>query len=209
MKVHSVEQGTDEWRKLRLGIPTSSAFEKLITPGGKPSTQARAYAFQLIAERITGRPADDFQITYWMERGNGLEPDAARAYEFAQEVDTQKVGFITNDAGTIGCSPDRLVLGHPGALEIKCYAPHNHVAVAVDGFGEKHIPQVQGQLLIGEFEWVDRWAFHPDMPPVRVRTYRDEAYIAKLDTALTSFLDMMNDMEAKLRASGFLLESQS
>jgi len=206
MRVHSVEQGTDEWRKLRLGIPTSSEFSSLITPGGKPSTQARGYAHQLIAERITGRPADDFQGTYWMQRGTELEPEAARAYEFAQDVTTQRVGFITNDACTIGCSPDRLVIGHPGALEVKCYAPANHVAVAVDGFGEKHIPQVQGQLLIGEFEWVDRWAYHPDMPPVRVRTYRDEAYIAKLADALARFLDTLAEMEAHLRTTGFLQE---
>jgi len=204
MRVHAVEQGTDEWRKLRMGIPTSSAFERILTAGGKPSIQARAYAFQLIAEKMLGRPLDDFGGTYWMQRGTELEPEAARAYEFQQQVDTQKVGFITNDAGTIGCSPDRLVLGHPGALEVKCYSPQNHIAVAVDGFGDKHIPQVQGQLLIGEFEWVDRWAYHPDMPPVRVRTFRDEDYIAKLAEALEKFQEMMARMEDKLRADGFL-----
>lgn len=204
MRVHSVEQGTEEWRKLRLGIPTSSMFHTLITPTGKPSTQARKYAYQLIAEEITGRPCDDFAGSYWMERGKELEPEAARAYEFHQEVETKLVGFITNDAGTIGCSPDRLVLGKNAGVEIKCYKAENHIAVAVEGFGNDHVPQVQGQLLIGEFDYVDRWSYHPDMPPVLVRTHRDEGFITKLAEALERFLEDKARMREQLRASGFL-----
>ena len=44
-------------------------------------------------------------------------------YEFDQDVAVQKVGFITDDNHTIGCSPGRLV-GDEGLLEIEApYRP--------------------------------------------------------------------------------------
>jgi hypothetical protein len=41
MKIHNCTQGTEEWRKLRAGIPTASEFHKIITPKtGQLSKQA-------------------------------------------------------------------------------------------------------------------------------------------------------------------------
>ena len=37
MKAWHVLQGSDEWRRLRLGIPTSSCFDKIVTPTGRMS----------------------------------------------------------------------------------------------------------------------------------------------------------------------------
>ena len=34
MIIHEVEQGSGDWLKLRLGIPTASEFDKIITPTG-------------------------------------------------------------------------------------------------------------------------------------------------------------------------------
>jgi len=33
--IHEVEQNTPEWLTLRLGIPTASMFDKIVTPAGK------------------------------------------------------------------------------------------------------------------------------------------------------------------------------
>jgi hypothetical protein len=49
---HDVTQYSEEYDRLRLGIPTSSNFHKIITPQGRPSKQWREYACVLIAERI-------------------------------------------------------------------------------------------------------------------------------------------------------------
>ena len=38
MREYKFEQGTDEWLQSRLGCPSGSGFDKLITGGGKPST---------------------------------------------------------------------------------------------------------------------------------------------------------------------------
>jgi len=53
-----IEQGTEEWSKARLGIPTASCFDKLVTTKGEPSKQAQKYMWQLAAEKITGVSED-------------------------------------------------------------------------------------------------------------------------------------------------------
>jgi hypothetical protein len=46
---HDVAQYSEAYTRLKLGIPTSSHFHKIITPQGKPSRQWREYACVLIA----------------------------------------------------------------------------------------------------------------------------------------------------------------
>ena len=66
MIIHGCEQGTDEWFQARCGIPTASSFDKLITPTGKPSTQADAYMHQLLAEWVMGEKIS-MDSTFWMQ----------------------------------------------------------------------------------------------------------------------------------------------
>lgn len=52
---HKVEQGSEEWLILRLGIPTASEFSNIITPArGEPTKGEKSEGFQdhLICERI-------------------------------------------------------------------------------------------------------------------------------------------------------------
>lgn len=206
MKIHNMEQGTVDWFAVRLGIPTSSCFEKIVTPTGKLSAQARKYAFYLVTEKLLNRSLDSLQNLEWVERGKELEPEAARMYEFQQEVKTKAVGFITTDNGQIGCSPDRLIVGQNAGVEIKCPAPHTHVEYLVDGFGKDYRVQVQGQMLVAEFDFVDRWSFHPEMPPVLVRTYRDEEFIGFLRDSLEAFNEMKEAMLAEVQSRGYFAE---
>jgi len=55
----------------------------------------------------------------------------------------------------------------------------------------KHKPQIQGQLLVSERDWVDYWVYNPRLPPVRVRNYRDEEFIEKLETHLKKFREVL------------------
>ena len=90
-------------------------------------------------------------------------------------IDTEPVGFITTDDGLIGASPDRLVKGAPIGLEIKCPAPHTHLAYLLDGTAPEYKPQVQGQMLVAELERVDLYSYHDRMPPCTIKTPRDDA----------------------------------
>jgi hypothetical protein len=206
MIIHDMPQGGLEWLEARLGIPTSSNFEKIVTPTGKLSTQSRAYAHYLVTEVLLQRQLDNIDNLEWIARGKEMEPQAVKMYEFQQECETRAVGFISTDDGMVGCSPDRLVLGASGGVEIKCPAPHTHVGYMVDGRGDKYKPQTQGQMLVAEFDFVDFWSYHPELPPVLERTYRDEQYIATLSKALNQFNDMRLEMLEKVRAKGFIAE---
>lgn len=180
MLIHNVEQGTEDWFKVRLGIPTASCFDRIITPTGKDSTQAEAYENKLVAELLTGKPVDDFDGNAWTERGNELEPDAANFYAMQHDVEPVKIGFVTDDARAYGCSPDRMI-GDDGLLEIKCPAPHTHVKYMLDqSIDRKYYPQLQGQLFVTGRLWVDIISYHPEMQPVILRVERDEPFIIDL-----------------------------
>ena len=142
MIVHDCIQGTTEWLSVRAGIPTASMFDQIITPKtGKLSTSSEGYMLRLLAERILKRPIEQQAFSGWMDRGSAMESDAVAFYEFQRSLDTVKVGFITNDAGTIGASPDRLV-GDDGLLEIKCPSEAVHMGYLLHGsLGEKHRPR--------------------------------------------------------------------
>lgn len=210
MIFHNIEHTTDEWFKARLGLPTASCFNKIITPKtGKLSSQADAYANLLIAEIILGRPQETFPQTFWMERGEMLEADAKKLYEFETGYDIKNGGFATNDLGSAGASPDARIFDKDGKLiggaEIKCPAPWTHVENLLrDEIDPDYIPQVQGQILIYGFEFVDWFSYHPEMPPALIRTYRDDEYCEKLESALSDFHEIKMAKIEKLKSKGML-----
>lgn len=204
MIIHNCEQGTIEWSNLRLGIPTASEFHRIVTPTGALSAQSRDYAYRLVAESLLMRPlSEDISNLPQIQHGKEYEAEAVRSYEFDNGVKTVKVGFMTNDAGDIGASPDRLV-DDCGVLEIKCPQPATMVAYHVSGvIDAKYKPQIQGQLMVSGRNWCDWLAYSREMPTITIRTLRDDEYIEKLSKALADFVHMKNDIAAKLLASGF------
>lgn len=208
MKIHDVAQGSGDWLKLRLGIPTASQFHRIVTPTGQFSKQSRAYAHYLLAEQLLNYSLESLQNLEWIARGKDIEPQAVRMYEFEQDAETAPVGFITTDDLRLGATPDRLIVGSAGALEVKCPAPQTHVGYMIEGFGADYVPQVQGQMLVGEFDFVDRYSHHPELPPVLLRTHRDEPYIAKLRAALAEFCDHKDEALEAIRAKGYFAEKR-
>jgi len=171
--LHDVTQYSEVYDRLKLGIPTSSHFHKIITPQGKPSKQWREYACVLIAERILQRKIE-FYKSLPMERGLIVEAEAADWYEFDQDVTVQTIGFITDDNHTIGCSPDRLV-GDEGLLEIKAPLPQTQVEYWISGeVNERFRPQLQGQLYVSQRSWVDIVCWHDVLPKIVVRVEPDD-----------------------------------
>ncbi len=207
MKVYDFEQGSEEWLQIRLGKPTASEFDKIITGTGSKSTQASDYINKLLAELLTKKPVNTFQKTEAMERGNELEQEAADYYEMLNNIDLVKIGFCVDDAEQYGCSPDRLV-GEDGLLEIKCPLAHTHVKYLLSGkMDTGYIPQVQGQLMITGRAWCDFMSYHPDMPPLIVRVARDEEYILNLKGELSGLLSKLNERKSNLISKGFLDEA--
>lgn len=197
IRVEDAFVGTELWKNRRLGIPTASNFDKIITPKtAKKSTQWEAYAHQLIAEQITGRYVNDFSSGY-TERGNEMESEAIDYYELTRDVDTEQAVFILRNDLRAGCTPDRFV-GEAGLLEIKCPKADVHVGYLLDVAGIGYRSQVQGELWIAERDWVDTLSYNPHMPPALVRQGRDESFIGTMASLVNQFSDYVDELKLQL-----------
>lgn len=200
MICYDFPQGSDAWKKARLGVVTASGADSILTPGTlKPSKQAAPYMARLVTETLLGAPLDDVSSQF-MDRGTQMEPEARKWYGWDRDCDVAQVGFITTDDGRLGCSPDGLV-GEDGGLEIKCPAAHTHVAYNMDpdSLVAAYRTQVQVSLLVTGRAWWDILSFHEDLPKVVVRVYPDDAYRAAFLPALTKFLADMDAALARMR----------
>lgn len=190
MIVHDVKQGSDEWRELRAAKPTASNFGNIITAVTmKVSASSHPYMCTLIAEHLIG-PMEETD-TKFMQRGTALETVAIHYYEFmaskrSHKVKVERVGFVTNDEGTVGGSPDGLV-GEEGGLEIKCRGAGKHVAGLLGRYTQD-LPQIQGLMWLTERTWWDLLYYNPEIPPAITRITRDEEYISRLKAALDVFV---------------------
>lgn len=203
MKIIDCDQGSVEWYRARIGIPTASEFHQIVTPAkGLLSKSSRKYAYRLIAERLLNRPMESVEGQQWMERGKELEPKAAAQYQFVHDVELARVGFVTTDDGMIGASPDRIVKGTAAGVEIKVPSPAVHIGYMLDGPGDDYRPQVQGQNWVCEFDYVDFYSYSDVMPARVIRTGRDEPYIALLRDALEQFNIQLLVMLQKAREMG-------
>ena len=136
-----------------------------------------------------------------MERGLIVEAEAADWYEFDQDVTVQRIGVITDEEHTMGCSPDRLV-GDDGLLEIKAPLPHTQVEYWICGeVHERFRPQLQGQLYVSQRSWVDLVCWHDVLPKVVMRVEPDEKFIEALDRELQIFNFFIERVMEKIRAT--------
>ena len=186
-------QGSDEWLAIRLGIPTASEFDRIVTPKKLDLAAAsKAYMHKLLAEWMYGAPLEAF-VSPWMERGTALESEAVHYYEMERDVETQAIGFVLTDDGNAGASPDRLI-GEIAALELKCPALETHVGYMLDpqSLLMEYRMQCQGQLWVcADRDYADLMSYYPGFPAVIVRHYRDEVVQKALSLHILAFVETM------------------
>lgn len=199
MRLYRFEQYTDEWVKIRCGIPTASDADKILTPTGKLSAQADKYMDKLLAERA-GFQDDPIEPTAWMLRGIELEPEARALFEFQTGWEVEQVGFATNDDGTAGCSPDGIIHIEGGreGWETKCPKASTHIGYLRAGILPPYYkPQVHFSLAV---TGLNRWWFmshYPGLEPLIVPVDRDE-YTEKVAKAVRGFTDRLAEESEKL-----------
>jgi hypothetical protein len=191
------KQNTPEWLQARLGLPTASCFDQIVTPKGKPSTSQERYLAKLVAEWFMGEQIDDHKSGF-MERGHDLEPKIVAAYEFENDIDTEEVGLCLLDDRTAGASPDRLV-GTEGILEIKAPSAVVQMMYVLDGPPNDYFVQVQGQLWVCQRAWVDLRCGHPTLPHVQRRYERDAEFIGILSQEVPKFAARLAKAKDSLR----------
>lgn len=201
MREFNCVQYSPDWWQLRCGLPTASAFDRIITAvKGEPSKAARPYQYELAAE-VAGYHLPNFFTerenrpkSYAMANGTNTEPEARRYYEMHREVKVRQVGFCLSDCGRFGCSPDAVIDDSPdgaGGLELKVPEAKTHFGYCFEEkLPDDYRAQVHGQLIVTGWKWVDFMSYVPHVPhnTFLIRVYPD-AFTEKLRGVLAEFLD--------------------
>ena len=166
--IHHCDQRSDEWLALRAGILTGTGATAMLAKArkkGEESYQRRDVRLQLVCERLTGRSLDDGFDTVWVRKGREREPLAVAAYEAVTGSLVASVGFVRDDTCAMGCSPDGLVEGGAGLLEIKCPKPATHLKYLREGrLPPEYEPQVRHTALVTGVQWVDFVSWCEEFP---------------------------------------------
>tara|TARA_R110000850_G_scaffold48836_1_gene120766 strand:- start:510 stop:1118 length:609 start_codon:yes stop_codon:yes gene_type:complete len=197
-----MDQGTQEWFEARRGKVTASRVADVIakTKSGWGASRGN-YEAQLIAEILTGQVADSFSNSA-MEWGTETEPQARAAYEFANDLTVEEIGFMIHPKiDQAGASPDGLV-GDDGMLEIKCPNTKTHIDTLLNQkVPKKYSTQVQWQMCCAGRAWTDFMSFDPRLPQhlntFIQRVERDDELIAELEASITEFIA---EMHVKIKA---------
>ena len=198
-----IEQGTPEWFAQRCGKVTASRVADIIAKTKTGAAASRGnYMAQLVAERLTGQPAESFKSTA-MQFGTETEPMARMAYETQIGMLVDEVAMIPHPTIEMsGASPDGLV-GHDGLVEIKCPNTSTHIETLLDEkVPSKYVTQMMWQMACTGRAWCDFVSFDPRMPEDMQlfikRVPRDNEKIASLETEVVKFLGELDDLLAKL-----------
>lgn len=196
------EQGSDEWKALRLGKATASRMADICatTKTGWGASRAN-YAAQLIAERLTGVTAETYSNAA-MEWGTATEAEARSVYSFVNDATISLVDFVPHPTIDMsGASPDGLV-DDDGLVEIKCPNTATHIDTLLKRtVPEKYILQMQWQMVCTGRQWCDFVSYDPRMPEnLRMfvkRIDRNDAVISDLEDKVRAFLA---EVDAKVMA---------
>jgi len=198
-------QGTPEWKAARRGLCTGSRFKDARDrlKSGKPSAKCDLYAKDVARERCGGTVMETYQNAA-MRFGTEQEDFARKAYEERTGNVVFEVGFVTDDEGFFGLSPDGII-DDDGVLEIKTMVSSDTLFKAVvDGDISEYIDQVNGYMWLMGRKWVDLVLWAPDLKHLGLeltikRIHRDEEQIEALEADLIAFVQMVREHESKLR----------
>ncbi len=110
----NLEQGSEEWHKIRANRYTGSKASELLSSFG-----AKGYKFD----------NSFFGGNFFTDRGHLLEPEAIDLYNTIKDTIVQTTGFVTNSLyPNAGYSPDGYLPDK--TIEVKCFGLEKHLACA-------------------------------------------------------------------------------
>ena len=200
----TIQQGTLEWRQLRLGKVTASRVADVMSKIKTGESAGRKnYKMDLVVERLTNTPTSSFTNAA-MAWGTETEPLARMAYEAFTGTFVDQVAFIQHPLiEWFGCSPDGLV--DDGLIEIKCPNTATHIDYLLAGVPPaKYVPQMQTQMACTGAKWCDFVSFDPRLPTelqlLVVRLNRDDSYIQEIEVEVKQFLEEVEQIYSQLKA---------
>jgi hypothetical protein len=196
--LEDIVQGTPEWWAEKIGKPSASRFNEILTVGGVVSKQREGYLFDLTAQAVSGLITEGFTSPA-MEEGKRREDESRKLYEMIYGVTVKQVGIIYKDEKRkYLCSPDGIVNDEYG-IELKNVLPKTQVKYLLSGkMPPEYYSQIQGSLLISGFA---KWVFltySPGLQPFIIECRRDERFISALAFELDAFTSELQAMISRL-----------
>lgn len=149
IKIHEVEQGSDEWQKLRAGKYTGSNAAKLLKYG--------AIDYSLTSD-------SSFNGNFFTKRGHILEDEAIELYESIRKVSVNRVGFITNSKfPDCGYSPDGMA--NEVLIEVKCFNQNKHMQLFEGDIPLEVLAQIHFGLMITQLKLAHLVIYNPELDP--------------------------------------------
>ena len=200
MKIHTMEQRTPEWDKVRAGKITGSVASKLVTPTGKLSTQSGSEIGRIIAEEEGWQEPEFIKPTYWMERGVDLEPESRNWFQIEVGKKVTECGFMEHDSGLAGFSPDGYIMDGDQIIpvELKTPKPSTHISwVLAGGLPKVHAAQCHMGLVIADAPYMWFQSYCPNAAPLLEKVEWSE-YTDTMKTALDAFIVDLKSAREKI-----------
>jgi putative phage-type endonuclease len=191
---NSIEQGSEEWFKARLGKVTASGVADVLAKTKTGASASRSnYLIKLAIQRTTEVIEEGF-TNEAMQWGKDNEAQARVAYEIASNSFVDQIAFVEHPRiKWFGASPDGLV-DADGLVEIKCPNSATHWEYfKAKAPPRKYYIQMQAQMACTGRQWCDFVSFDPRMPDrsklLIVRVPRNNDFIADMEKDVQEFLD--------------------
>lgn len=149
----NVEQRTEAWFKMRLGVITASKAKDFLA--GDNTDTYKNYIAEKAAETLTGELPEEISAKP-LEWGKEHESAALAAFSFITGLTVEQVPFIYKDiTGAFGCSPDGVCSDGAG-LELKCpWSSREYIKFVRDNMPKpEEVKQVQFCMWVSG---ADKW----------------------------------------------------
>jgi len=175
---YDLMQGGDAWLQARHGLLTASTLKMLLTPAKlevAKNADVRLHVHEITSQRLSSNMLPHYE-SWEMARGHTEERYASDLYSqtYSQLKDC---GFVTNDKWgfTLGYSPDGMVMGLNGAVEIKSRnAKYQVQTILANEVPSEHMIQIQAGMLVAELEFMDFISYSNGMPMFVKRVMPDD-----------------------------------
>lgn len=150
-----VEQGSQEWLKMRLGKITGTRLKEVF------KSDNLSLVDELTAEIISEVIEENF-VNHAMQRGKDLEPIVRDLYTQVTGIEIEEIGFcLSEENDFLALSPDGFTPDRKGAIEIKCPSTKIHVKyIRQDQLPNEYKYQVYNYFLVNQdLEYLDFVSF--------------------------------------------------
>lgn len=198
--IKDIEQQSDEWFDLRIGSVGGSSINSVLARGEGKSRKTLLY--KLAGEILAGRKLSGYRSAA-MQRGNELEADARRCYEFLTGNTVEQIALIQADTPLVHYSPDGLI-GEDGGLELKLMEPHIYIElIDTKKISLAYMRQVNHFFWVSGRDYMDFAAYCPEIEsrPMWIQRQTPDAKIQEqINTELPVFLAELEAMVKKVSA---------